>query len=309
MSEPLHRVEYIEVSYPSAPWWRPSFKSNRYETQELLSRAISEKCNELASQGWVLARVQLVSRSDIDSKNHSAVWLHLTQSREKTVISSSNNDDQHPNLKERLESGFATVYMTFTSIIQGVALAVLAQQTFGYIVDTGVSNFSEWASIIPYALVSFMFIITVAFDYSTLIGIYRWTLRLSDVFFPFSLGLTQIGAAYFLSTPKAWWALNGVLAAIGVLAFFHTYWRTRSEMGDLSEIVEDTKRDVFLSLSVASLVVILCSAMAFLYLPGSKIGVWNVGDIVPTSAYFVLLAGMLWSQDRSVSQGLIGRAR
>ncbi len=177
--------------------------------------------------------------------------------------------------KRRMGESFPAVYLTVISIVQGVALGILAQNTFGKISTTTSVSLSFILSLLPYAVLSFMVIVTVSFEYNWFVGIYRWSPRLWDSFIPLLLGLSQIGPLYFLNSPRVWWILNAVFAVIGTIAFNNTRMNQRKDMFSDQKVYNETQEGVFLDILIAFITapVLFLLACIMTGYPSSTIGI------------------------------------
>jgi hypothetical protein len=127
------------------------------------------------------------------------------------------------SFKRSMLSSFPSVYLTTISIIQGVALGILAQQTF-----SGVhGNLRE---TFPFALASLVTIMVISYEYTWFVGMFRWPPRVWDTLVPFLLGFAEAAPMFFLRDAKMWWLWTAVFCIVGALAFVNTLSRCRSSM-------------------------------------------------------------------------------
>ncbi|MET0424820.1 MAG: hypothetical protein ABW046_13140 [Actinoplanes sp.] len=88
----------------------------------------------------------------------------------------------------------ASGFITIISIIQGVTLGLLAQQTFEK--RTLLVGFHSVAML--------MVLVAVFYFYMTLSILLRWAPSFLDAFLPFAIGALEIPPAFFLGKPMAW---------------------------------------------------------------------------------------------------------
>ena len=143
--------------------------------------------------------------------------------------------------KTRCESLIPTIYLTFISIIEGVALGLLAQQFFTFSSDSK-SHIEDLYVRAPYALSTFLSMVIVTYEYIVLTLVERYSYQLLDTIILFGLGLFQIGPSFFLSDPLWWWATNAVFCAAGVIAFINELYRSKEYAFAEKGIYHMTKR-------------------------------------------------------------------
>ena len=130
--------------------------------------------------------------------------------------------------KCRTGNSFPAVYLTVISIIQGVALGILASNTFDYIKNP---DFAEhWIRFLPYSAMSFISIIVVSFEYTWFVGVFKRSPKIWDTVVPFVLGLSEIGPMFYLTNPSSWWLLTSVFCCVGAGSFFNTLWNCKQSM-------------------------------------------------------------------------------
>lgn len=124
---------------------------------------------------------------------------------------------------ERITQSFPSAYLTNISIIQGVALGLLANSSFEYIKCASEFN---WIVILRIA-VSFLSLIIISIEYTWVIGLFRWSPRILDTIIPFALGFSEIIPMFYLTgkDSEAWWLYTAVLCLVGTLAFFNSLVR------------------------------------------------------------------------------------
>jgi hypothetical protein len=131
---------------------------------------------------------------------------------------------------QRLTDLFAPTYLTLISIIQGVALAFLAQR----IEATGPHfDASDWLL----TSATFLLYLVVWQEYVMQILAFVWVPTLLDAAVPFAFLAGELFLAYFVDhDPRAWLLTLGLLGVVGTLAHVLTLAQTRA--------FEDENRDV-----------------------------------------------------------------
>ena len=201
--------------------------------------------------------------------------------------------------KSRMNESFPSVYLTLISIIQGVALGILAQNTFGYISTESVSNI-EVFRMIPYAILSFLTIVTVSFEYNWFVGIYRWSPKIWDTLIPLLLGMSQIGSLYFLRMPEVWWILNALFAIIGVVAFNNTENNQHRDMFIKNGIYKKTKKEVLIDMTISLTISPILFLVGIYYKVTPIIYFWHTFEIIGFIIYLVGFIYLLYKDEKFV---------
>jgi hypothetical protein len=153
--------------------------------------------------------------------------------------------------RQRFESIIPSIYLTFVSIIEGVALGLLAQQMFTFSPNNG-NHFGALVGRAPYALSTLLSMVIVTYEYIVLTLIHRYSYQLLDVVILFMLGLSQIGPIFFLNDPIGWWAGNICFCGVGAVAFVNESYRNKPAAFGVSEIyrmiVVKLRFDIFVAL-------------------------------------------------------------
>lgn len=135
---------------------------------------------------------------------------------------------------ERVDSMFSSFYLTVTGIIQGVAMAFVFYAAYEAIKG------GHSLKLLLYAGVSFLSIVVVTFEYTTVATVYSWSHRIWDVLIPFTLGIAEMLPSAFLTSPKCWWYFSmAFFALVGLFAYFNTILHTKRSCfppGDEGEI-------------------------------------------------------------------------
>lgn len=118
--------------------------------------------------------------------------------------------------KRRIESGFADVYLTSISIIQGIALTILCEEVFKDLKPE--YAIKSW----PYIAMTFGTIVGVSFEYNWFVGTHRYSYRFIDTLIPYVIGFFEIGAVFNL-TNDYWWLWMSLMYFSGMVAYINTY--------------------------------------------------------------------------------------
>jgi len=145
-------------------------------------------------------------------------------------------------LKERMSTNFPGTYLTMVSVIQGVAVGILTQNTLDFFNKSDIASFLH---ILPFALVSLLAIMIVSFEYVWFTGIYRWSIKFWDVVTPIMLGITEVSTLFFLNEPAYWWLAHSIFTLFGTLAFFRTYLNCDKKMFSSQTLVGYTQDSLF----------------------------------------------------------------
>jgi hypothetical protein len=110
----------------------------------------------------------------------------------------------------RSSDTFLTGYFTFVAIIQGAALALLAQQVVtGLPRDSAVSR----VVLLGEATAALTAIIVISYEYLWLLTVMRWAPTFTDTLAPYMLGASEVVGCLLIGQ-KAWW--------IAAVCFFGT---------------------------------------------------------------------------------------
>ena len=123
---------------------------------------------------------------------------------------------------------FPSAYLTTISIIQGVALGILANNTFGFINRSNLNM--HWIYFLPFSLFSFVTIILISYNYTLFIGIFRRVPQKWDAVVPFGLGFGEVAPMFFLTVPIYYWLTTSLYCIAGALAFTNTYYHSTQHM-------------------------------------------------------------------------------
>jgi hypothetical protein len=121
-------------------------------------------------------------------------------------------------LIRRSSDTFITGYFTFIAIIQGVALALLAQQA---VADFSGRDPAARVLLLGEASASLSAIIIVSYEYLWLTTVMRWAPTFVDTLAPFLLGAAEI-LACLLVGERVWWIASACFFCAGAAVLLHT---------------------------------------------------------------------------------------
>lgn len=173
-------------------------------------------------------------------------------------------------------------FVTIVSIIQGVALALLAENTF--------DKPSLLAGV--QSVATLLIFVVVFYWYLTMSVLLRWAPSFLDSFLPFGYAALEIPPAFFVGDARAWnlWLAlfwSGTMACMAITR----RWSPRSHFGDHVEahrILHRLLRELQTMAGITALAVGLCGVFAYLDwtnqlfwgLTGSIIVLFTVGVII-----------------------------
>jgi hypothetical protein len=138
-------------------------------------------------------------------------------------------------LSRGLRRQFPAIHFTMISIMQGVALYILAQQVFdassngGRLIDTN-------SSIGFYAGACFLYILLITYEYITIyVAAWEFPVNIFDVIVPVLLGFCEYIPLYYLNNPDKWFFWITILADLGLITFLLRYLHliyAKHEYGD-----------------------------------------------------------------------------
>lgn len=113
------------------------------------------------------------------------------------------------------------------SLIQGLALALLATQASAFLDNPTEASSLSWAQMAS-CLVT---IVTTYYMYIWFVLVARWPPTILDTLIPFVLGLGEaVLISQFESGGRRWLAAQAIMLFVGCLAFAHSIWRLKSDM-------------------------------------------------------------------------------
>ena len=169
-----------------------------------------------------------------------------------------------PALRRDLDAVVVNVELTLASIVQGLALSFLAENT-GAVVTSG--TLTAWPYVIVGLLIILLFWTRALIHTLTLI---RWPLEFVHNFFYFACGLMEVIAFLHLRDPFQWFVCNAIFALLVWTLFIHDLRIIRMRNEDsagptgsrLYQIVEADQRLNIRVLMPAVLVFNLAAAFA-----------------------------------------------
>jgi hypothetical protein len=174
-------------------------------------------------------------------------------------------------------------FITIVSIIQGVALALLAENTF--------DKPSLLVALQSIALL--LVFVCVFYWYLTLSVLIRWAPSFMDCFLPFAIGGLEIPPAYFLGNARAWnlW-LAMLWSGLAVGLWITKKWTPPSHFGearDAHRMFIDLARELQMIAGVGALAAGFCGIFA--YLDWTHQFFWGMAGVfaVLTTITFVVL--------------------
>ena len=171
--------------------------------------------------------------------------------------------------KSRMAESFPAVYLTAISIIQGVALGILASNTFCYIKDPNLAE--PWIRFLPYSVTSLIFLIVVTYEYTWFVGIFKYSPKIWDTIIPFVLGASEIAPMFYLTNPRIWWVLVTIFCFFGAWGFLNTLRNCKEPMfGENEQAYRRTRNTLKWDISIAMVGAVISSFAGIL----SPIKVW-----------------------------------
>lgn len=202
-------------------------------------------------------------------------------------------------VREELYRVFPNIYFTIMSVVQGVALSILALRIFESF-DNGALNFY----FLVYAALSFGGMVVVLFEYSYYVALVRRPPMITDIYIPMLLGISLIFPILFINNKLLWWGSTAFFAFSGALAYTNTLLKFRKfeyRHGDafLGAIHNSrfTKLSVFHICMTSSITAVCAASFVLIYLenfPRSAellcilIIISLMGGIILTSRYYYL---------------------
>lgn len=172
--------------------------------------------------GYVLAASDRDRRED-RSESATAYTNGVSTKETPTILS-------RKELEIRKAEMFPGLYLTLTSIIQGVA--------FGFAITTTNTVLSQKPSpsshpiIWLQALVTIVGIIIVTHKYIATAAMLRWNPTTLDTLIPYLIGLGEISAALMIGHQASWWFAISFWLLTAIFAQGHTLFRTKTDNPD-----------------------------------------------------------------------------
>jgi hypothetical protein len=167
-------------------------------------------------------------------------------------------------LKTRLSEVFPSVYLTTISIIQGVALGLLAQNYFLFWHDPRFASTRQ--DFIPYVIFSLFCILIVSYEYVWFIGIFRANANPFDTSIPIMLGAAEVCPTFYLADPQAWWGTIILFATAGAIAWLYTAYQCKYNFGEdikSKQAHRLAKNGLWLNVFIVTIMALLGSAIYY----------------------------------------------
>jgi len=165
-------------------------------------------------------------------------------------------------IQNRAKDHFPSVYLTTISIIQGVALGILVQNTFTKLPQHG-------AQIVPYAAFTLVTIMLVSYEYMWFVALYERAPDIWDAAVPFLLGTFEAGPSFFVHDPPNWWLLTALFSLVGAAAYWYSLSSSARGVSRKSPAIERAERDYQWDVAVSIAAAAYCFD-AWLVLPRLK---------------------------------------
>jgi len=207
-----------------------------------------------------------------------------------------------PLFKTRMEGSFPSIHLNGVSIIQGIALGLLCEQTFRKISEEGLNIFKD-LNTDPikyiYILVTLVCIICVLYEYNWFIGIYRWSHNIIDTSIPIFIGFFEIAAILNISYDhRNWWLYISIFSLFGIVGFINTFMNLKDDMFIVGTgICKDARTNAQLSIGIATIATLL-AFIPYMTLQNHCVTEYcNIKTIVCTSenkeVYFLITYSLL----------------
>jgi hypothetical protein len=176
----------------------------------------------------------------------------------------------------------ASSFTTIVSIIQGVALAILADNTFRH----------RSPLVYLQSLTLLLVLVCVFYTYVNISILLRWAPSFLDCLLPFAIASLEIPPAYFLGDVAAWNTLLAALWLCGACGFFITIkWSPPSHFGaerEAHRIFHRMEGELMAGAAVCGILMAVLGALAHLF-PAGRVfwGIAGVGTVLATAAAVV----------------------
>jgi hypothetical protein len=172
-------------------------------------------------------------------------------------------------------------FITIISIIQGVALALLAQNTFPH----------PSVLIVAQSVTLMLVFVVVFYYYLTMSVLLRWAPSIVDCFLPFAVASLEIPPAFFLGDGVAWSAWLAALWFFTAAGLWITMkWSPPSHFGrvpDAHHKFHLLLHECRMSVLVGGVAVSLCGLLAHFF-PGAELQ-WGLAGTVTVLATVVVV--------------------
>ena len=161
-------------------------------------------------------------------------------------------------ISQRLKDQFAPAYLTLTSIIQGVALSVLAARVES---TNAQFNATNWLL----AIATFLGILTIWHEYLLQVLMFVWVPTLLDSLVPFAFLAGELFTAHFVyGSLQAWLLAFAITFVVGMAANILTITQARklsAENLDLLRVLAPHNRILTILILVIMLLFLCASAL------------------------------------------------
>jgi hypothetical protein len=176
-------------------------------------------------------------------------------------------------------------FITIISIIQGVALALLAQNTFP----------KPTVLVIAQSVTLLLVFVSVFYFYLTMSVLLRWAPSFVDCFLPFAIAGLEIPPAFFLGNPVAWSAWLAALWFFTAIGFWITIkWSPPSHFGRALDAHRTWHRllaELRMSVVAGGVAVALCGVLASQF-PGQRT-MWGFAGTLTVLATVATVIGRI----------------
>jgi hypothetical protein len=162
-------------------------------------------------------------------------------------------------VSQRLKSQFAPAYLTLTSIIQGVALAVLAAR-----VEANYAQFDSTDWLL--AIATFLAFVTLWHEYLMQALAFVWMPTLLDSLVPFAFLVSELFAAHFVYHGLRGWLLAlGLSFVAGAVAQFLTLTQARLLSEENRDLVRALTPQSRIRAAIGAVITVACLCAWALY--------------------------------------------
>lgn len=200
-------------------------------------------------------------------------------------------------LQRRVGDSFPAVYLTIISIIQGVALGLLATNTSAayYGLPTG-SPIVVGLALFARSLLLLLTVVLISYQYTWFVGVFRWPPRFWDTLVPFALGSAEIVPMFVLQNEIAWWWWMWWLCVMGGLAFLNSWRHCRRDLFPDSEQAYARSKRILRENGL------VCAAISMVCVAAAGATAVAIGSVSVQFAFLIVfLGGAIWMIVRTES--------
>ncbi|MES2706278.1 MAG: hypothetical protein V4726_06685 [Verrucomicrobiota bacterium] len=196
-------------------------------------------------------------------------------------------------LSDRIENNFAAAYLTLISIIQGVALYFVLN-----------NSMAIWKNpegldkrFLLYPATSFLSLVVVFYLYSYFVSVTFRPPSIRDCLFPMILGALEVIPTFYFDMPKYWWLWYSVFTFFAVVPLMNTWLSLHAD--HYAESFKDTYRltqyENYKNISITFISGIIALFAYRLYPIGASIasGTFSDSDWIPLSLCMTLITILL----------------